>query len=159
MTNDADTQNKRIINALQRDGRADVLDIAKRTNIPATTVQKRLKRLTESEIITGYEPRIDYDRLGYELTVVFKLDMNDPTGGIIHDLRNDSYIISLYEVTGEFDVLAIGTFPDTATMNERVRSILSSPEIRAGRTNIVSNTVLENEPIELQKADTTRGSD
>ncbi|WP_185715510.1 Lrp/AsnC family transcriptional regulator [Halocatena pleomorpha] len=159
MTNDIDSRDRRIINALQRDGRADVLDVAERTNLPATTVQKRLKHLTETDIITGYESRIDYGQLGYELTVIFKIDVNGPVDGFMHDLRNDPHVVSLYEITGEFDVLAIGTFPDTATMNERIRTILSSPDIRAGRTNIVTNTVRENDPVEIEEAEPTRGND
>lgn len=155
MTSEFDTLDRRIINALQHDGRATVLDITEQTNIPATTVQKRLKRLTENDVITGYESRIDYAQLGYELTVVFKLDVNEPTDGFVNGLRSDPYIVSLYEVTGEFDLLAIGRFPDTTTMNERAQSILSSSDIRAGRTTLVHNTVLENEPIELEESDRT----
>lgn len=151
MTIEFDTMDRRIIGALQRDGRATVLDIAERTEIPATTIQKRLKRLRKHDVIVGYESRIDYTRLGYELTVIFKLDVNTVTEQLMNQLQSDRHIISLYEVTGEFDLLAVGTFDDTATMNERVQSILSNPAIRAGNTNIVHNTIIENEPIELDR--------
>lgn len=166
MTREFDPTDRDIINALQRDGRATVLDIAERTDVPATTVQKRLKRLNETDVISGYESRIDYTQLGYDRTVIFKLDVNtqlttdadQPSteterhttiNQLMNQLQRDPHIVSLYELTGEFDLLGIGTFPDTATMNERLQSILSTPGIHSGSTFIVTNTVLENDPIEL----------
>ncbi|WP_330630161.1 Lrp/AsnC family transcriptional regulator [Halocatena halophila] len=151
MTTEFDSIDRTVVNALQGNGRATILDIADRTNIPATTIQKRLQRLDEEGVIDGYESIVDYGQLGFELTVVFKLVVDQVTESITQALEADRYIISCYEVTGEFDLLAIGRFPDSITMSERVQSMLSDPAIRAGSTDIVHETILENEPVTLKK--------
>lgn len=150
MTNECNDLDRRIIDALLRDGRATILDVAEQTDIPATTVQKRLSQLHETGVISGYESRIDYSQFGYELTAIFKLDLNgDATERFVNQLREEPHIISIYEVTGKFDLLAIGKYTDTVSMNEQIKSILTDTTIRAGNTSIVLDTVLEGKPVDL----------
>ncbi len=150
MTNDADTLDRRIIDALQRDGRATIIDIAEQIDAPATTVQKRLKHIHESDIIAGYEPQIEYTQFGYELTAIFQLDLNDDAiEQFMSWLRSEPHIMSIYEVTGDFDVFAVGKYTDVTSMNEQIKSILTDSTIQAGNTSVVLDTVVENDPIEL----------
>lgn len=149
MTSESDTLDRRIIDALQHDGRATILEIAERTDSPATTVQKRLKQLHETDIIEGYESRLDYSQFGYELTAIFKLDLNGDATDLMSRLRSEPHIMSIYEVTGEFDVLAIGKYTDTIAMNEQIKSILTDSVVQAGNTSIVLDVVAEHEPLDL----------
>lgn len=149
-THDVTTLDRRIIDALQRDGRATILDIAEQIDAPATTVQKRLKHLNESDIIAGYEPQIEYAQFGYELTAIFQLDLNDDAiEQFMTWLRNEPHIMSIYEVTGDFDVFAIGKYTDVTSMNEQIKSILTDSTIQAGNTSVVLDAVVENDPIDL----------
>ena len=49
-----DEKDRRIIAILQKDGRASVADMAKELNLTRATVSKRMDRLVEAGIITGF---------------------------------------------------------------------------------------------------------
>jgi DNA-binding Lrp family transcriptional regulator len=58
-------------------------------------------------------------------------------------------MVSVYEVTGDHDVIAIGKFRDTDAMNEQIKELLVDPDIKESNTSVVLNTVLENEQFPL----------
>lgn len=156
MTTDVDTLDRHIIDVLQHDGRATIADIAAQTDASTTTVQTRLKHLYETDVIAGYEPQIEYAQFGYELTAIFQLDLNgDAIEQFMTWLRSEPHIMSIYEVTGEFDVLAIGKYTDAISMNEQIKAILTDSTIQAGNTSVVLDTVVENDSIDLVNEQST----
>ena len=68
---------------------------------------------------------------------------------IVDRLRNQEQIITVYEVTGDYDIIAIGKFEDTDGMNAQIKELLSDVDIRESNTSVVLNSVCENEQFEL----------
>jgi DNA-binding Lrp family transcriptional regulator len=65
-----DDLDRRILHALQRDARhTSSRDVADRVDATASTVRKRIARLEEEGILTGYHADVDYERGGYQLHV------------------------------------------------------------------------------------------
>jgi hypothetical protein len=58
-------------------------------------------------------------------------------------------MVSVYEVTGDHDVIAIGKFTDTDHMNEQIKELLIDPDIKESNTSVVLNSVVENEQFDL----------
>jgi len=58
-------------------------------------------------------------------------------------------MVSVYEVTGDADIIAVGMFTDTDQMNDQIKSLLADANIRESNTNVVLNTVTEYEQFEL----------
>jgi DNA-binding Lrp family transcriptional regulator len=58
-------------------------------------------------------------------------------------------MVSVYEVTGDYDVIAIGKFTDTDGMNDQIKSILADTDIRESNTSVVLNAVTENKQFDL----------
>jgi DNA-binding Lrp family transcriptional regulator len=58
-------------------------------------------------------------------------------------------MVSVYEVTGDHDIVAIGKFTDTDHMNEGIKELLIDPDIKESNTSVVLNTVIEHEQFEL----------
>jgi len=52
--------------------------------------------------------------------------------------------MSVYEVTGDYDIIAIGKFEDTHGMNDQIKELLSDVDIRESNTSVVLNAVSEN---------------
>ena len=140
-----DDTDRRIVNALLSDGRASAREIASETGLAATTVSKRLSDLEEREIIESYRPVIDYDRLGYDVTAVFHLSV-DGNGleTVVDRLRDHERMVSVYEVTGSHDVVAVGKFEDTDEMNRKIKDLLTDPDVEAANTSVVLDVVREN---------------
>ncbi|WP_245242900.1 Lrp/AsnC ligand binding domain-containing protein, partial [Natronococcus sp. JC468] len=62
-------------------------------------------------------------------------------------------MISVYEVTGDYDIIAIGKFTDTDDMNDQIKALVTDPDIKQSNTSIVLNSVAENEQFELEDED------
>ena len=144
MSADLDDTDRRIIDALLDNGRASASELAERAEVATATATKRLQRLEEDGVIEGYQPEVDYGAFGYEVTAVFRLDV-DGAGleTVVSDLRDAGNMIGVYEVTGSDDVVAVGKFENTETLNAQIKSVLTHPEVRSARTSIVLETVCE----------------
>lgn len=65
-----------ILRVLQADGRATINDIAERVGLSASPVARRLRRLEESGVITGYSAQIDETLLGYGFSVFVSVKLD-----------------------------------------------------------------------------------
>jgi DNA-binding Lrp family transcriptional regulator len=142
-----DTQ---LVNALLGDGRASLRSLAEELGVSVTTVSNHLKDLEAEGAITGYSPKVDYDTLGYDVTAVIRLNVEGSAlADITERLREQKQMISVYEVTGDHDIVAIGKFTDTDDMNDGIKELLSDPDIKESNTSVVLNAVTEHEQFEL----------
>ena len=140
---------RRLLNALLADGRASQRSLAEAVDVSVTAVSNHLDDL-EEETIAGYEPRLDYDALGYDVTAVIQLKVDGSAlPDITERLREHQQMISVYEVTGDHDVVAVGKFRDTDDMNDAIKTLLADADIRESNTNVVLNAVSEHEQFEL----------
>ena len=85
-----DSLDIKILNTLVDDGRASIESVAERIGLSPTPTRRRIKRLEDEKVITGYRAEIEPDRAGLEirLHVMVKrclrqfLDNNDGIGNI-----------------------------------------------------------------------------
>jgi DNA-binding Lrp family transcriptional regulator len=141
---------EKLINALLDDGRASLRSLAEKLDVSVTTVSNHLSDLEEQGVIRGYTPKVDYDELGYDVTAVIQLKVEGSAlPEITERLKGHQQMVSVYEVTGDHDVIAIGKFRDTDAMNDQIKELLVDPDIKESNTSVVLNTVLENEQFPL----------
>jgi DNA-binding Lrp family transcriptional regulator len=143
---DIDEVDRKILETLIADGRARATDLADAAGVATSTATKRLQRLEEDGVVDGYRPDIDYAALGYEVTAVFRIDARGDRNAVVTDLRDTGRMVSIYEMTGSEDVLAIGKFADAAALNARVAEILDHEHVRTVATDIVVDTVCGHDP-------------
>lgn len=77
MTDILDAADKRILDALSKDGRMSIADLARKVGLSNTPVQARLKRLEAQGIILGYAPRLDPVKLGRPHIVFVEVKLSD----------------------------------------------------------------------------------
>ena len=143
-----------LVNALLGDGRASLRSLADDLDVSVTTVSNHLADLEDEGVIRGYSPTVDYNALGYDVTAVIQLKVDGSALPDITDrLREHDQMISVYEVTGDHDVVAIGKFEDTDDMNDAIKTLLADTDIRESNTNVVLNSVSEHEQFELEIED------
>jgi len=68
---------------------------------------------------------------------------------VVDRLEDHRQMLSVYETTGNHDIIAIGKFTDTDDMNDEIKSLLTDPEIKESNTSVVLNTAKEHEQFEL----------
>ena len=141
---------ERLINELLVDGRASLRSLAEDLDVSVTTVSNHLSDLEDRDIIRGYTPIVDYGELGYDVTAIIQLKVEgDALPDITGRLQEHRQMVSVYEVTGDHDIIAIGKFTDTDHMNEGIKELLIDPDIKESNTSVVLNTVTENEQFQL----------
>jgi len=97
-----DTTDHSILDQLQRDGRISVADLARAINLSASATADRLRRLTDTGVITGYSATLDPEALGYTVTAFVRLAY--PTGNYkpFDDLLDTTpEVVEAHHVTGD----------------------------------------------------------
>jgi DNA-binding Lrp family transcriptional regulator len=146
-----DNLDLKIINLLLEDGRASLRSIAEELDVSVTTVSNHLKDMEEEGIIQGFKPVISYPDLGYTVTCVLMIKAEgDGLRDLVDELKQEDSFLNVYEVTGDFDIIATGKFKDTEEMNDTIKKLLNSPMVRETNTNVVLSTVKEGEDIEFE---------
>ena len=141
---------RKLVNALLGDGRASLRSLGEDLDVSVTTVSNHLSDLEDEGIINGYTPKVDYDALGYDVTAIIQLKVEGSSlPEVTESLREHKQMISVYEVTGDYDIIAVGKFTDTDGMNAQIKKLLTDPEINESNTSVVLNTASEHEQFEL----------
>ena len=76
---DIDDTDKQILRLLQTQARMSITELAERVNLSATPCARRIKRLEEAGIITGYHTQTDAQKIGYPLAVFIAISMDRHT--------------------------------------------------------------------------------
>ena len=141
---------QKLVNALLEDGRASLRSLGEDLDVSVTTVSNHISDLEDDGVIEGYAPIIDYGELGYDVTGIIQLKVEGSALPEITDrLREQRHITTVYETTGDYDIIAIGKFTDTDHMNDQIKAVLTDSEINESNTSVVLSTVSENEQFDL----------
>jgi len=142
---------RKLVNQLLGDGRASLRSLAEELDVSVTTVSNHLSELEEEGIINGYTPKIDYDALGYDVTAILQLKVEGSAlVDVTEELADHPQMVSVYETTGDHDIIAIGKFWDTDDMNETIKELLTEPSIKESNTSVVLNPEKEHEQFDLE---------
>jgi Lrp/AsnC family transcriptional regulator, regulator for asnA, asnC and gidA len=145
-----DITNTKILRALQENCRLSFRKIGEKMGISGVMAVSRINNLEEMGVVKGYAVILDPGKLGYDLTAIIFVQTE---GGYLKDLENKlsqmSNIIALYEITGEFDVVAIVKLKDRDSLNNLIKNLLVTPHIKKTMTDITLNVVKEDFKIRL----------
>jgi DNA-binding Lrp family transcriptional regulator len=141
---------RKLVNQLLGDGRASLRSLAEELDVSVTTVSNHLSELEEKGVIDGYTPTVDYGALGYDVTAVLQLKVEGHAlVEVTERLTEHRQMVSVYETTGDHDIIAIGKFRDTDDMNASIKDLLTEPAVKESNTSVVLNPAKEHEQFEL----------
>jgi len=139
-----DELEKKVIRALNRNSRRSFREIAREVGASVTAVIHKVKKLEEGGAIRGYIPVLDPGHFGFDLIAIIALRISK--GKLLETqkrIAEESCLVGVYDVTGEWDSLLIGYFRDRAELNDFIKRLLSLPYVDRSVTHIVLNTVKE----------------
>lgn len=97
-----DATDWRILDVLQRDGRATFAELARAVAMSPSAVTERVRRLEELGVISGYAAVVDAERLGLPLLALVRLRYPNGNYKPFHDLLGTTpEIIEAHHVTGD----------------------------------------------------------
>ena len=106
-----DAIDRRILRALQRDGRLPVVALAEHVGLSPTPCQRRVRRLEEEGVITRYAAVLDPPRLGLPLQAFVMVALESHAEELVERfhkaLAARPEVLAAYAMSGEMDLMLL----------------------------------------------------
>jgi DNA-binding Lrp family transcriptional regulator len=137
-----DELNYKIIEKLNENARKSYREIARELKVSLSTISNRIKKMEDEKVIERYIPLINQEKIGYDLTAVINVKISH--GKLIEvqeKISRDKHVISVYDITGDWDSLIIANFKDRRDLNGFIKGVLAIDYVEKTNTQIVLNIV------------------
>lgn len=141
-----DEIDKKIIAALQAEGRLPIVDLADRVGLSATPCQRRVKRLEEEGFIIRYAALVSPASMGFGLQALVEVTLDDHSEKTVEAfeaaIRARAEVVACYAVTGDMDFLLhvfaidLNSFSDFA-----LKALLRMPGVKGTRSSFIMQAV------------------
>ncbi|MCX8153017.1 MAG: Lrp/AsnC family transcriptional regulator [Candidatus Bathyarchaeota archaeon] len=131
-----DDKDKQILKILKENGRAGYSEIGEQVGLSEGAVRKRIKELVNSGLIRKFTIKIGRAE-GAEAITLLATDPALPTQEVSKKIREIPNVETVYEVTGEYDIVAVINGMNVAEVNECVEKIRRVEGIMKTNTMIV----------------------
>ncbi len=140
-----DNISREILIHLQEDGRMSLRGLAEELNTSLTSIQTRIKKLTDGGIIKRYQAILECSKLGYREMLMAHCRVNSsiPIERVLQELEKIPDIKMLYMTTGDYPVFIMAkclSKDEQISLLERIRQTAGIEDIR---TQIVMKKVKE----------------
>ena len=149
-----DATDAKIVQALQRDGRQRLADLSETVGLSATPLARRIARLEESGVITGYSARVDQEKLGLPLNAFIFVELEhqsrDAVAAFETALRRFDEVMECYLMTGTRDVLIRVVARDLASFDRFLEDgLMQVPGIRNMRSSFALRTMIRRDVLPM----------
>lgn len=104
-----DSSDRKILEALQKEGRTTNADLARQVGLSPPSMLQRVRRLEQKGFITGYQAELDPEKLGYSIVVFamvsLSLHQEQPIENFLEAIGPVPEVIDCYHVSGDYDFL------------------------------------------------------
>ena len=141
-----DAIDKRIVAALQVDGRISIVDLSEKVGLSPTPCQRRVKRLEEQGVITRYAALVAPPALGLDLQALVQVTLDDHSEKTVEAfesaIRSRPEVIACYAVTGDMDFLLHVLAPDLASFSDfALKALLRMPGVKGTKSSFIMQAV------------------
>jgi DNA-binding Lrp family transcriptional regulator len=117
-----DDKDKQIIKILKDDGRAGYGDIGSKVGLSEGAVRKRIKTLSDEGVIRKFTVKTGVAE-GAEAITLLAVNPSFPTQEVSKKIRSIPNVETIYEVTGEYDIVAVIGGMNVTEVNECLEKI------------------------------------
>ena len=141
-----DDIDRRILKALQGEGRLPMVDLAERVGLSPTPCQRRVKRLEQEGVIDRYAALVSPPALGLALQAMVQVTLEDHSEKTVDAfeaaIRARSEVVACYAMTGDMDFLLHVLAPDLASFSDfAMKALLRMPGVRGTRSSFIMQAV------------------
>lgn len=126
--NEFDRIDRRLLQEIQRDARLTTAELADRVSLSTSPCWRRLKRLEEDGVVTGYHARLDAAKLGWGVLAFVHVMMerhDAKLGAQFEDaVARIPEIVACHNVSGQYDFLLQVVARDLLGFGEFARSTI-----------------------------------
>ncbi len=131
-----DDKDKQIIQLLKKNGRASYGNLGNKVGLSEGAIRKRIKTLTNSGVIRKFTVKIG-EIEGAEAITLLATSPSSPTQEVSKRIKEIPNVETIYEVTGEYDIVAVITGMNVVEVNECIEKIRRVNGIMKTNTMIV----------------------
>ncbi len=141
-----DTADRRILRALQQDGRLPIVALAEQVGLSATPCQRRVKRLEEAGVIACYAAVLDPVRVGLPVQAFVLVGLASHEETVVtafhKALAQRPEVLAAYAMSGEMDYLLHVVARDLDAYGEfALKALLRMPGVKETRSSFVLGTL------------------
>jgi DNA-binding Lrp family transcriptional regulator len=139
-----DDLDRRIVARLLENARASYAQIGDAIGLSAPAVKRRVDRLREEGVITGFAAVVDPAALGWTTEAFIEIFYNGARSPeeTYESVRRHPEVIAAYTVTGEADALIHLRARDIAHLEETLERLRREPNIAQTKTSIVLSRLI-----------------
>ena len=135
-----DLKDRKIIEALKKDARLPIREIAKETQLKPSTVHIRLKRLIKEKIIEKFTVKLNNEAIEESFIVFIYVSTRED---LSPSFFKSKYLKEAFGITGEYDLLIKLKFKDIVEFNEYMTNLRKNKAITKTITNVVTANIKE----------------
>lgn len=140
MLNNIDSFDEKIIKILQNDARKPFVDIANTIGLSESAVRRRIKNLTDNNIIKKFTIEINNSEKTSAITLISVASSSD-TSTVTSKLLNLEGVDVIYEITGQYDIAAIISAPAISEINSYIDEVRKIEGVSDTNTVIILKTL------------------
>lgn len=148
----------KILNHLQKHGRAQRNKLAEIVHLSVPSVSERMRKLEEKELISGYHAVLDAKLFNFDITafVFVEVDGSDNYPGFVDQVTDEEEVLECHSITGEGShVLKIRT-KNTSSFEKLLSRIQSWQGVTRSRSNVVLSSFKETRELPIEKTIETK---
>ncbi|WP_114287200.1 Lrp/AsnC family transcriptional regulator [Candidatus Halocynthiibacter alkanivorans] len=147
-----DAFDRKILVALQRDGKQRLADLSARVGLSPTPCARRVARMEAEGVITGYSARVDQERLGLPINIFIFVELDrqsrDAVKSFEKSLARFDEVMECYLMTGSRDILIRAVAADLAAFDRFLEEgLMQVPGIRTMRSSFALRTMIRRDAL------------
>lgn len=140
MLNNVDSFDEKIIKILQNDARKPFVEIANNIGLSESAVRRRIKNLTDNNIIKKFTIEINNSEKTSAITLISVASSSD-TSTVTSKMLNLEGVDVVYEITGQYDIAAIISAPAISEINSYIDEVRKIEGVSDTNTVIILKTL------------------
>ncbi|MEX2190884.1 MAG: Lrp/AsnC family transcriptional regulator [Bacteroidota bacterium] len=135
----------KLLDILQKQGRTRRNDLAERVSLSLPSVSERLRKLEESQVITGYFAKLDHKKLGKDITafIVVTVDSSRHFTSFVEHAHTADEILECHAITGDGTHLLKIRTENTGSLEKLLAKIQTWQGVVKTTTSMVLSTAKE----------------
>ena len=134
-----DDKDKNIIDILVKDGREPASSIAAKVGLSVPAVIERIKKMQDSDIISGFKATINYSKLGKDVNALITIISNSSEHyyEVLEKANSTEEVVECFATTGAGSHVLFIRTNNTITLEKLLRNIQQWPGVRRTETQLI----------------------
>jgi DNA-binding Lrp family transcriptional regulator len=140
-----DDVDRKILDHLERDGRATLADVGAAVGLSASAVKRRVDRLESTGVIVGYAAIVDPVAVGDRLEAFIELYCADTVapGDLLASVAGLDAVVAAHTVAGDADAVVRVRVAGIEALERVIEQLRRDPKVMRTRTMVALSTLIE----------------